>query len=73
MHQTKTSAFFRCSGQVGYMICNMRSIKEAFVGDTVYLEKAKIEPFKGFKAPRPMAIIKIYNKLKLNFNFIIKF
>jgi len=32
----------------------MRSIKEAFVGDTIYLEKAKVEPFKGFKAPRPM-------------------
>ncbi len=51
------------------MICNMRSIKEAFVGDTIYLEKAKIEPFKGFKAPRPMANIKeilwIYLSFKL--------
>jgi hypothetical protein len=47
----------------------MRSIKEAFVGDTIYLEKAKIEPFKGFKAPRPMANIKeilwIYLSFKL--------
>lgn len=51
----------RCSGQVGYMICNMRSIKEAFVGDTIYLDKAKVEPFKGFKAPQPMA-----NKIKFN-------
>lgn len=43
------------------MICNMRSIKEAFVGDTIYLDKAKVEPFKGFKAPQPMA-----NKIKFN-------
>lgn len=29
------------------MICNMRSIKEAFVGDTIFLEKSKVEPFDG--------------------------
>ena len=37
----------RHSGQVGYMICNMRSIKEAFVGDTIFLEKSQVKPFEG--------------------------
>lgn len=42
------------AGQVGYMVCNIRNIKEALVGDTFYLDKAKIEPFPGFKPPKPM-------------------
>ena len=44
----------RHSGQVGYMICNMRSIKEAFVGDTIFYEKTHVEPFEGFKTPKAM-------------------
>ncbi len=52
----------RCAGQVGYMVCNIRNIKEALVGDTFHLEKAIIEPFPGFKAPKPMVIkIKLLN------------
>ena len=42
------------SGQVGYLICNMRSLKEAFVGDTIHGEKEKVEPLAGFTAPKQM-------------------
>lgn len=48
------------AGQVGYMVCNIRNIKEALVGDTFYLDKAKVEPFPGFKSPKPM--VNIYFK-----------
>jgi translation elongation factor EF-4 len=37
----------------------MRSIKEAFVGDTIYMEKKKVEPFEGFKQPKPMVFFLI--------------
>jgi GTP-binding protein LepA len=36
------------------MICNIRSIKEALVGDTFHWEKFKVEAFPGFKPPKPM-------------------
>ena len=42
------------AGQVGYMICNIRSIKEALVGDTIHSEKSIVQPFPGFKQPKPM-------------------
>ena len=29
------------------MICNIRSIKDALVGDTFHDAKAKVEPFSG--------------------------
>ena len=46
------------------MVCNIRNIKEALVGDTFHLEKAKVEPFPGFKPPKPMVInIKWLNRL----------
>jgi len=38
----------------------MRSIKEAFVGDTIYLEKTQVEPFEGFKTPKPMVATNIH-------------
>lgn len=44
----------RYAGQVGYMICNMRSIKEALVGDTIYREGYAVDPLPGFKKPKPM-------------------
>ena len=51
------------AGQVGYMICNMRSLKEAYVGDTIYLEKSQPEPFTGNIKPLiklKIFLIKIY-------------
>lgn len=56
------------AGQVGFMICNMRSIKEAFVGDTIYLEKTKVEPFEGFKSPKPMVFSGFYPEDGSKFN-----
>ncbi len=43
------------AGQVGYLICNIRSLKEVSIGDTVSVpgEKAA-EPLKGYKRPKRM-------------------
>ena len=42
------------SGQVGYFLSNMKSIHDAHIGDTFYLEgdRNKIEPFPGYEKPQ---------------------
>lgn len=51
-NQLKTNELY--AGQVGYMICNIRSLKEALVGDTIYQSGHQVEALPGFKAPKPM-------------------
>ncbi|CAF0708288.1 unnamed protein product [Brachionus calyciflorus] len=60
------------AGQVGYMICNIRNIKEALVGDTFHLDKAKIEPFPGFKSPKPMVFSGFFPEDSQNFSLLRK-
>nr|CAG4712546.1 unnamed protein product [Naegleria fowleri] len=47
-------------GQVGYLVCGMKSTKEAQIGDTLYLCDSKIEPLPGFKQAKPMVYAGIY-------------
>ncbi|MCX5922176.1 MAG: translation elongation factor 4 [Candidatus Dependentiae bacterium] len=48
------------SGQVGYLITGMKTVKEARVGDTIFLHKKPVEPFPGFKPAKPMVFAGIY-------------
>ncbi|XP_050513318.1 translation factor GUF1 homolog, mitochondrial [Diabrotica virgifera virgifera] len=48
------------AGQIGLMGCNMRSTKEAHIGDTIHHSGAEIEPLKGFRPSRPMVFAGIY-------------
>jgi len=48
------------SGQVGYVITGMKTIKEARVGDTIYHTKKSVKPFPGFKPAKPMVFAGIY-------------
>jgi hypothetical protein len=45
---------FRHAGQVGYVICGMKSASEAHIGDTFHHIKSKIEPLPGFEAAKSM-------------------
>ena len=50
-------------GQVGYFLSNMKTVKEAMVGDTFYLESTKrdlILPFPGYDPPQCMVFAGIY-------------
>ncbi|XP_073972395.1 translation factor waclaw [Rhodnius prolixus] len=47
-------------GQVGCVICNMRSSQEAHVGDTLVHSKDAAEPLPGFKPNKPMVFAGIY-------------
>jgi translation factor GUF1, mitochondrial len=48
------------AGQVGYLIAGMKTVKEARVGDTLYLTKHPVTPFPGFKPAKPMVFAGIY-------------
>ncbi|XP_053997826.1 translation factor GUF1 homolog, mitochondrial [Hylaeus anthracinus] len=48
------------AGQIGCVACNMRSSKEAYIGDTLYLKNHVVEPLLGFKPPKPMVFSGVY-------------
>lgn len=48
------------TGQVGYMISGMKTVKEARVGDTFHRAKEKTEVFPGFKPAKSMVFAGIY-------------
>lgn len=48
------------AGQVGYLIAGMKTVKEARVGDTLFLSKYPVTPFPGFKPAKPMVFAGIY-------------
>jgi translation factor GUF1, mitochondrial len=56
--QASIGALF--TGQVGYIICGMKTVKEAFIGDTMYLKKFPVVPFDSFKQPKPFVFAGIF-------------
>ncbi|XP_049810223.1 translation factor GUF1 homolog, mitochondrial isoform X3 [Schistocerca nitens] len=48
------------AGQVGFTTCNMRSTKEAHIGDTFHLKDMTVEPIEGFKPAQPMVFAGVY-------------
>ncbi|EFA01635.2 translation factor GUF1 homolog, mitochondrial isoform X2 [Tribolium castaneum] len=48
------------AGQIGLIGCNMRTSKEAFIGDTIHLSSCPVEPLQGFEPPQPMVFAGVY-------------
>lgn len=48
------------TGQVGYVICGMKTIRDAQVGDTFYHAKKPVALLPGFKPAKPMVFAGIY-------------
>lgn len=48
------------AGQVGCIACNMRSSKEAHMGDTLHKKDHPVEPLDGFKVAKPMVFAGVY-------------
>ena len=52
------------TGQVGYLICGMRSTRQARIGDTVYIptewSKGSVVPLPGYEAAKPMLFASIF-------------
>jgi small GTP-binding protein len=48
------------AGHVGYVVANMRSVKQARVGDTFYKQNAPVAPLPGFHRPTRMCFASLY-------------
>lgn len=48
------------AGHVGYVVANMRSVKQARVGDTFYHADKPVEPLPGFRPAKPMVFASLY-------------
>ncbi|XP_043473801.1 translation factor GUF1 homolog, mitochondrial [Leptopilina heterotoma] len=48
------------AGQVGALKCNMKSLKEAHIGDTFRLKDSTVQPLPGFKVAKSMVFAGIY-------------
>lgn len=48
------------TGQVGFIICGMKTVREARIGDTFYHYRMPVEPLPGFKPARAMVFAGIY-------------
>ena len=57
-NETPTEALY--SGQVGYVITGMKTIREARIGDTMFHSKKPVTPFPGFKPAKPMVFAGIF-------------
>lgn len=55
------------AGQVGYVITGMKTVKEARVGDTLYLNNKPVKSFPGFKPAKPMVFAGIYPTDNIDF------
>uniref|UniRef100_A0A671Y7V8 GTP binding elongation factor GUF1 n=1 Tax=Sparus aurata TaxID=8175 RepID=A0A671Y7V8_SPAAU len=48
------------AGQVGYIIAGMKDVKEAQIGDTLYLQEQPVESLPGFKPAKAMVFAGMY-------------
>uniref|UniRef100_A0AAQ5XYZ8 Tr-type G domain-containing protein n=1 Tax=Amphiprion ocellaris TaxID=80972 RepID=A0AAQ5XYZ8_AMPOC len=48
------------AGQVGYIIAGMKDVKEAQIGDTLYLQEQPVEALPGFKPAKAMVFAGMY-------------
>ncbi|XP_052077454.1 translation factor Guf1, mitochondrial-like isoform X4 [Mytilus californianus] len=56
--QTSTGCLY--GGQVGYMMANIKSMTDVWIGDTLYHEKSPVEALPGFKPAKPMVFAGTY-------------
>ncbi len=60
MYPSETPFNTLYAGQVGYVVCGMKTVREARVGDTLFHQRKPVEPFPGFKPAKPMVFAGIF-------------
>jgi elongation factor 4 len=48
------------AGHIGFMICNMKDVRQARVGDTFYRLDRPVDPLPGFRPAKPMVFASLY-------------
>ncbi|XP_054649023.1 translation factor GUF1, mitochondrial isoform X5 [Dunckerocampus dactyliophorus] len=59
-HPTQKLLLLRFAGQVGYLIAGMKDVKEAQIGDTLFLQEQPVEALPGFKPAKAMVFAGMY-------------
>jgi translation elongation factor EF-4 len=54
MHPNQLPIDRLCAGQVGYVICGMKTSSEAHIGDTFYHNRKEVDPLPGFEELKSM-------------------
>nr|CAB3251391.1 translation factor Guf1, mitochondrial-like [Phallusia mammillata] len=62
----KTDALY--PGQVGYFICNMKSVSEAQIGDTLFREGFPVKPLPGFVKALPVVYAGLFPPLPVEYD-----
>ena len=60
MYPDPVSTSYLCTGQVGFLISGMKTVKEARIGDTFYHSKKPVKALPGFKQAKSMVFAGIY-------------
>ena len=60
MHPDRVSTPSLSAGQIGYLTLNMRTVRDANIGDTFYRLGHPTEPFKGFLPARSMVFSGVF-------------
>ncbi|KAJ2842461.1 Translation factor guf1 mitochondrial, partial [Coemansia erecta] len=60
MHPEQKPATQLQVGQVGYIVCNMKSVAEAHVGDTFHKDKVPVDPLPGFVPAKSMVFAGVF-------------
>ncbi len=58
------------TGQVGFLIAGMKTVKEARVGDTFFHQGKEVQALPGFKPAKPMVFAGIYPVDTTEFDFV---
>jgi peptide subunit release factor RF-3 len=48
------------TGEVGYLVCNIKTLADVKIGDTVHHQKKTVLALPGFKEPKPMVYAGLY-------------
>ncbi len=60
------------SGEVGYIVANIRDIRKARVGDTIRKAGSDTQPLPGYREPKPMVWAGIYPLENAKYNDLVK-
>jgi elongation factor 4 len=60
MYPEETPTNILYAGQVGYIICGMKTVQEAKIGETLYIKNKPCDALPGFKQPKHMVFAGIF-------------
>ncbi len=67
-----TRAEILTAGEVGYLICNIKTLHDVKIGDTVAEAKSAVEPLPGYREPLPVVFCGLYPTFQTDYDALRK-